>query len=50
MKKLILVTDHLNVWVFGTYGLGIYYTPYWSIYIVVGFIAINIFLDGRGKG
>ena len=42
MDKPYIVTKHLNISLFYTYGFSIMYTPHWSLYILIGFIGINI--------
>lgn len=41
----IIETKHTNIWIFGDFGIAFIVTPGWSIYIVLGFVGINIFFD-----
>lgn len=45
MAKFPLTTKHLNIWLFDEFGIGIGFRPHWSVYILIGFVGINIFLN-----
>lgn len=44
MEKLI-ATKHTNIWFFEDFGLAFVLTPGWGIYILLGFVSINIYFD-----
>jgi hypothetical protein len=39
-----IITKHTNIWFFEEFGLAFILTPGWSIYILLGFVGINIFI------
>jgi len=39
-----VTTKHTNIYLFQEFGVGVIFQPHWSIYILIGFIGINIFL------
>lgn len=41
----ILATKHLNILAFSEFGVGLVFTPGWSLYLLIGFISVNIFWD-----
>lgn len=49
MAKFPLTTKHLNIWLFDEFGIGIGFRPHWSVYILIGFVGINIFLNEGSK-
>ena len=48
MKKTIN-TKYLDIHVFGSFGLGILYTPGWNLYITLLFVSFNIHYPIRMK-
>ncbi len=48
MSKII-ATKHTNIWLFEDFGLAFILTPGWSIYILLGFVGVNIFFDKHRK-
>ena len=40
---MFFVTEHINIYLFDEFGFAIIYRPKWSLYILLGFISINIF-------
>lgn len=47
--KVYAPTSRINIWLFNEYGLGITIQPHWGIYILIGFIGINIFFKRDGE-
>lgn len=45
----IITTKHTNMWLFEDFGLAFILTPGWSIYILLGFVGVNIFFDKHRK-
>lgn len=41
----IIATKHTNILLFEEFGLAFIFTPGWSIYILLGFVGINIYFD-----
>ena len=42
---MLLTTKHLNIHLFDEYGFAIIFNPNWSLYILLGFVSVNIFWD-----
>ena len=40
-----IYTKHMNIRLFDEYGLAIIYQPRWSIYLLIGFVSINIYFE-----
>ena len=48
MSKTI-ATKHTNIWLFEDFGFAFILTPGWSIYILFGFVGINIYFGKYRK-
>ena len=47
--KVYAPTNRVNIWLFQEYGFSITILPHWSIYILIGFVEINIFFERDGE-
>lgn len=45
----IIATKHTNIWLFEDFGFAFILSPGWSIYILLGFVGVNIFFDKYRK-
>ena len=45
----IIATKHTNICFFEDFGFAFIFTPEWSIYILLGFVGINMYFDKHGK-
>lgn len=40
---MIIPTKHTNIHIGEAFGIAFFYSPGWSVYILIGFVGINIF-------